>query len=46
VISSNGEIPGRVKWREKERPALRLAAGRALALGGAVWVAVEPFAAV
>src|ERR1017187_8078613 len=28
VISSNGEIPGRVKWREKESPVARAGAAR------------------
>src|ERR1035437_1332203 len=47
VTSSNGEIPGRVKWREKERPGARLEAERAGTLAGVpVWVAERLFAAV
>src|ERR1035437_9290596 len=45
VISSKGEMPGRVKWREKARPVARDAAGRA-AVEGAAWGALRLIASV
>src|ERR1035437_29668 len=43
VISSKGETPGRVKWREKERPGARLDAERVEA---GAWVAEASVAGV